>query len=84
MTTFILNKEWFLLLQVTTDGEFNLEENLRQSLLTCYAEYVEIMERLGIPSVVVDGTNVKNREVFSDELSLLDLKGRRSIVVKVC
>ena len=42
------------------------------------------MERLGIPSVVVDGKNVKNREVFSDELSLLDLKGRRSIVVKVC
>ena len=69
--------------QVTTDGEFNLEENLRQSLLTCYAEYVEIMERLGIPSVVVDGTHIKSGEVFTDELSLVDLKGRRSIVVKV-
>ena len=70
-------------LDVTTNGEFNLEENLRQSLLTCYAEYVEIMERLGIPSVLVDGASVKSGDVFSDECSLVDLKGRRSIVVKV-
>lgn len=70
-------------LDVTTDGSLDLEENLRQSLLSCYAGYVEIMNRLSIPSVQVDGAVVEKSELFGDELTLLDLKGRRSIAIKV-
>ncbi|XP_066932590.1 uncharacterized protein [Clytia hemisphaerica] len=69
-------------LEVSTDGELNLEENLRQSLLSCYTEYVEILNSLDIASIVVDGETVKCSDIFSDELSLVNLKGRRSIVVK--
>ena len=76
-------KDYHHELEVSTDGELNLEENLRQSLLSCYAEYVEILNSLDIPSIVVDGETVKCCDIFSDELALVNLKGRRSIVVKV-
>jgi len=70
-------------IEVETDGMLNLDENLRQSLLSCYGEYVEILNRLDIPSITVDGEKVKTGDIFTDELELPYLKGRRSIVLKV-
>ena len=70
-------------IEVETDGTLNLDENLRQSLLSCYSEYVEILNRLDISSICVDGETVKTGDIFTDELALPYLKGRRSIVLKV-
>lgn len=70
-------------LEVKTTGTLNLEENLRQTLLSCYREYCEILSSLNIATIMVDGAAVKLDDVFSDELALSELKGRRSIVLKV-
>ena len=68
---------------IKTDGTMNVEENLRQTLLASFREYAELLKQLGIPSITVDGKEVKSDEVFSDDLMLSELKGRRTIVVKV-
>ena len=68
---------------MTTDGSLYIEENLRQTLLASFNEYVELLKQLGIPSVKIEGKPVKIHEIFSDDLTINDLKGRRAIVVKV-
>ena len=68
---------------VTTDGCLNTEENLRQTLLASFTEYTELLKQLGIPIVKIEGKCVKICDIFSDDLTINDLKGRRAIVVKV-
>lgn len=36
---------------VETDGSHSLEENMRQTLLTCYSEFLDILKQLGITHV---------------------------------
>lgn len=68
---------------VTTDGRLNIDENLRQTLLGSFGAYVELLKQLGIQMVKIDGKFVKIHEIFSDDLTINDLKGKRAIVVKV-
>ena len=68
---------------VTTDGSLNTEENLRQTLLASFTEYTELLKQLGVPMVKIEGKYVKISDIFSDDLTINDLKGRRAIVVKV-
>lgn len=70
-------------IKVETNGQLNLEENLRQTLLSCFTEYCELLRQLGIPSVLVDGSQLKVEDIFTEEYPLTELKGRRAIVVKV-
>lgn len=68
---------------VETSGRLNLEENKCQTLLSLYQEYVQLLQQLGIPHVHIDGKNIAIGDIFSDEHSLAELKGRRAITVKV-
>ena len=68
---------------VVTDGSLNIEENLRQTLFASFAEYVDLLKQLGVPYVKIEGKDVKINEIFSDDLTMTDLKGRRAIAVKV-
>ncbi|XP_065061836.1 uncharacterized protein LOC135688772 isoform X1 [Rhopilema esculentum] len=68
---------------VVTDGSLNIEENLRQTLLASFTEYVDLFKQLGVPYVKIEGKDVKINEIFSDDLTMTDLKGRRAIAVKV-
>ena len=68
---------------VTTDGSLNTEENLRQTLLASFTEYIQLLKQLGIPMVKVEGKFIQISEIFADDLTINDLKGRRAIVVKV-
>ena len=68
---------------VTTDGSLNTEENLRQTLLASFTEYVQLLKQLGIPMVKIEGKFIQISEIFADDLTINDLKGRRAIVVKV-
>lgn len=70
-------------IKMETSGQLNLEENTRQTLLSLYQEYVQLLQQLGIPHVHIDGKNIAIGDIFSDELSLAELKGRRAITVKV-
>ena len=68
---------------VTTDGGLNTEENLRQTLLASFTEYIQLLKQLGIPMVKIEGKYMQISEIFADDLTINDLKGRRAIVVKV-
>ena len=68
---------------VQTNGSLNIEENLRQTLLASFNEYVDLLKQLGIPVIKIEGNDVKIHEVFSDDLTITDLKGRRAVVIKV-
>ena len=68
---------------VQTNGSLNIEENLRQTLLASFNEYVDLLKQLGIPVIKLEGKDVKIHEVFSDDLTITDLKGRRAVVIKV-
>ena len=70
-------------LKVKTDGVLNFEENLRQTILSCFNEYCDLLKQLGIPTVIINGAQIKLEDIFTDEYSLTELKGRRAIVVKV-
>ncbi|XP_064383534.1 uncharacterized protein LOC135332129 isoform X2 [Halichondria panicea] len=70
-------------LSVRTDGSRSLEENMRQTLLACYTEFSQILLQMGITHVSVDGELVKSSELFNDQLSLAELKGRRAVAVRV-
>ena len=70
-------------IKVETSGRLNLEENTRQTLLSLYQEYVQLLQQLGIPHIHIDGKNIAIGDIFSDEHSLAELKGRRAITVKV-
>jgi len=67
---------------VTTDGGLNTEENLRQTLLASFTEYIQLLKQLGIPMVKIEGKYMQISEIFADDLTINDLKGRRAIVVK--
>ncbi|XP_065897600.1 uncharacterized protein [Dysidea avara] len=72
-----------LSISVQTDGRCSLEENMRQTLLACFREYVNILTQMAFTHVSVDGENVKVTDMFDELLSLTELKGRRAIAVKL-
>ncbi len=72
-----------IVITVQTTGGLNIEENLRQTLLALFIGYLELLKQLGIPAIKIGEKSVKLEEIFSDELTLNELKGRRAIVVKV-
>ncbi|KAL5493303.1 hypothetical protein EMCRGX_G014460 [Ephydatia muelleri] len=47
-----------------------------------FREFSDILKQLNITHVFVDGAMVKSSELFSEEQSLVELKGRRAIAVK--
>ncbi len=72
-----------IVITVQTTGGLNIEENLRQTLLALFIGYLELLKQLGISAIKIGEKSVKLEEIFSDELTLNELKGRRAIVVKV-
>jgi hypothetical protein len=67
---------------VRTDGAFSLEENLRQSLLANFSQYSQLLLQMKIRHVDVDGDIVETQKLFSEDLTLTELKGRRALAVK--
>ena len=62
-------------LVVKTDGSHSLEENMRQTLLACYAEFGDILKQLAITHVGVNDSNCSSlkipREIKCLELYML-------------
>jgi hypothetical protein len=79
----VLDDQQRLSLVVETDGSHSLDENMRQTLLACYREFTDILQKMAITHVSVNGELVKSNELFSEGLSLTELKGRRAVVVRV-
>ena len=49
---------------VKTDGSHSLEENMRQTLLACYAEFADILKQLAITHVSMNDSNCSSLSKF--------------------
>eukprot|EP01114_Cavostelium_apophysatum_P014686 TRINITY_DN3869_c0_g1_i2.p1 TRINITY_DN3869_c0_g1~~TRINITY_DN3869_c0_g1_i2.p1 ORF type:complete len:1254 (-),score=367.64 TRINITY_DN3869_c0_g1_i2:254-4015(-) len=64
---------------VVVNHKRNVEENLRLGLVGLFGEYVDILKSLHVESIEVSkGLEVSVNDLFSDDLSLEELKRRRT------